>query len=86
MIVDFSRGGLGRRITLFNLGPDEPFGGGTPGVDFASADTNTTGQVMQFRVVRATGEDKTTPPDQLALPAPLDLGSVDVTRFEVLPA
>src|SRR5256885_9324594 len=42
---------VGTEILLLNLGPDEPFGGGVPGVDFAPSDPNTTGQVMQFRVV-----------------------------------
>ncbi len=38
---------------LGNLGPDEPFGGGVPGVDFDGADPATTGQILQFRVVPA---------------------------------
>ena len=44
---------LGRRrprSTLLNIGPDEPFGGGIPGVDFDPADPGTTGKVMKFVV------------------------------------
>jgi FtsP/CotA-like multicopper oxidase with cupredoxin domain len=54
---------------LRNVGPDEPFGGGVPGVDFDSADPATTGQVMQFRVVPAIDFDDSTPPLFLQLPA-----------------
>ncbi len=48
VIVDFTNVPVGNHV-LGNIGPDEPFGGGTPGVDFAVADPVTTGQVMQFR-------------------------------------
>ena len=51
VIVDFSNFAPGDEIILLNLGPDEPFGG-LP-VD-APADPETTGQVMQFRVVELT--------------------------------
>jgi bilirubin oxidase len=68
VIVDFSKVPEGTRIRLLNLGPDEPFGGGEPGVDFAVADPGTTGQVMELRVVAATGEDTSTPPQRLRLP------------------
>ena len=34
MIVDFTNVPVGTEIVLLNLGPDEPFGGGVPGVDF----------------------------------------------------
>jgi FtsP/CotA-like multicopper oxidase with cupredoxin domain len=68
VIVDFTNVPIGTRVTLLNLGPDEPFGGGVPGVDFAQADEGTTGQVMQFRVVPATSRDKSTPPNRLVLP------------------
>lgn len=80
VIVDFSQVRPGTRIILRNVGPDEPFGGGTPDVDFASADPGTTGQVMQFLVVAATEPDLTTPPDQLQLPTPMDLGAVSFRR------
>ena len=69
VILDFSDIPVDTQITLLNLGPDEPFGGGIPSVDFDPADANTTGQVMQFRVVASTGPDTSTPPDQLLLPA-----------------
>jgi FtsP/CotA-like multicopper oxidase with cupredoxin domain len=70
LIVDFGSVPVGTQVTLLNLGPDEPFGGGIPGVDFDPADPNTTGQVMQFRVMAAPpGPDPATPPDQLVLPA-----------------
>jgi len=65
VIVDFSNVPVGTSFLLLNLGPDEPFGGfPTP-----SSDPNTTGQVMEFRVVAATSTDTTTPPQFLQLPA-----------------
>jgi spore coat protein A len=67
LIVDFTNVPLGNYV-LGNVGPDEPFGGGTPGVDFDAADPDTTGQVMQFRVVPAVAADPTTPPQFLVLP------------------
>lgn len=51
VIVDFSSQAVGRKVILRNVGPDEPFGGGTPDVDFDASDAGTTGQVMQFEVV-----------------------------------
>lgn len=68
VIVDFSGVTPGIQIILKNLGPDEPFGGGVPGVDFSVADPDTTGQVMQFRLVAAEGKDHSKPPSQLNLP------------------
>lgn len=68
VIVDFTQLSAGTELVLQNLGPDEPFGGGEPGVDFPVANPRTTGQVMQFRVVPATSADRSTPPDQLTLP------------------
>jgi spore coat protein A len=73
LIVDFSKVPVGRYI-LRNVGPDEPFGGGEPTEpnepgDFDAADPDTTGQVLQFRVVPARGSDPTTPPQWLRLPA-----------------
>jgi FtsP/CotA-like multicopper oxidase with cupredoxin domain len=78
VIVDFTNAAVGTEIILQNLGPDEPFGGGEPPGDFDAADPETTGQVMQFRVVPATGPDTSTPPDRLLLPriAPLPAPSV----------
>jgi len=67
VIVDFTNVPVGNYV-LANVGPDEPFGGGVPGVDFVSADPTTTGQIMQFRVIPAPAPDPTTPPQFLVLP------------------
>ena len=77
VIVDFTNVPLGS-FTLGNIGPDEPFGGGIPGIDFDVADPDTTGQVMEFRVVPAIGPDTSTPPMFLQLPTitPLVGGAV----------
>ncbi len=77
VIVDFTNLPLGTEIILLNLGPDEPFGGGAPGIDFDPADPDCTGQIMQFRVVAAQNGDPTTPPMDLVLPAitPIGMGS-----------
>ncbi len=79
MIVDFTNVGVGNYV-LANVGPDEPFGGGVPGVDFPVADPGTTGQVMEFRVVPAVAQDPTTPPMFLQLPAITPLPPATVTR------
>ena len=80
VIVDFTRVPVGREIQLLNLAPDEPFGGGRPGRDFEPADPNTTGQVMQFRVVPRIGTDGSTPPDRLTLPTITPLPAASNTR------
>ncbi len=80
VIVDFTNVSVGTNIVLQNLGPDEPFGGGEPPGDFDAADPNTTGQVMQFRVVPRTSRDTSTPPNQLVLPAPPPLPQATTTR------
>ncbi|MGH2578813.1 MAG: multicopper oxidase family protein, partial [Actinomycetota bacterium] len=80
VIVDFTNVPTGTEIILQNLGPDEPFGGGTPGVDFTPANPSTTGQVMQLRVVPSRHRDTSRPPDQLRLPKLQPLGSADGTR------
>jgi FtsP/CotA-like multicopper oxidase with cupredoxin domain len=68
LIVDFTEVPEGGYI-LRNVGPDEPFSGGTPGSDFIPADTASTGQILQFRVVPpADGPDRSTPPEFLQLP------------------
>jgi spore coat protein A, manganese oxidase len=67
LIVDFTNVPVGSHV-LGNVGPDEPFGGGVPGVDFPVADPDTTGQVLEFRVVPALAPDPTTPPQFLQLP------------------
>jgi FtsP/CotA-like multicopper oxidase with cupredoxin domain len=69
VIVDFTNVPVGTPVTLLNLGPDEPFGGGVPGVDFDPSDPSSTGQVMEFRVGPAMSVDTTTPPMYLQLPA-----------------
>jgi len=82
VIVDFT-GRAGQTVRLRNLGPDEPFGGGTPGVDFDPANPATTGQVLEFRVtLPLSGEDTSTPPDELNLGtvAPAKPGATTNTR------
>jgi spore coat protein A len=79
VIVDFADVPLGVHV-LANVGPDEPFGGGEPGVDFPVADPETTGQVLLFRVVPAIGPDPTTPPQHLVLPALAPLPAESVVR------
>jgi spore coat protein A len=79
VIVDFTNVPMGNYV-LANVGPDEPFGGGVPGVDFDLADPASTGQVMEFRVVPAVAPDPTTPPQFLQLPALAALPAATVTR------
>ncbi|HET9712723.1 MAG TPA: multicopper oxidase domain-containing protein, partial [Pyrinomonadaceae bacterium] len=79
LIVDFTNVPLGRYV-LTNVGPDEPFGGGIPNIDFDAADPNFTGQVMEFRVGPAQASDPTTPPQFLALPAVEALPAESFTR------
>jgi spore coat protein A len=79
LIVDFTNVPLGNYV-LGNVGPDEPFGGGVPGVDFPVADPATTGQITEFRVVPALTVDATTPPQFLQLPAITPLPQESVTR------
>jgi spore coat protein A len=79
LIVDFTNVPVGNYV-LGNVGPDEPFGGGEPPDDFDQADPDTTGQVMQFRVVPAVALDPTTPPQFLVLPAIAPLPAPAITR------
>jgi spore coat protein A len=79
VIVDFTNVPTGNYV-LANVGPDEPFGGGVPGDDFEVADSGTTGQVMQFRVVPMVGVDDSTPPQFLELPAITPLPAATLTR------
>jgi FtsP/CotA-like multicopper oxidase with cupredoxin domain len=79
MIVDFSNVPVGNYV-LANVGPDEPFGGGVPGVDFPVANPASTGQVFEFRVVPAVAPDPTTPPQFLVLPAIAPLPAPATTR------
>jgi bilirubin oxidase len=78
-IVDFTDVPKGTYY-LINEGPDEPFGGGEPGVDFAFADPATTGQVMQIVVGRRTSDDTSTPIADLSLPARTLLSAATYTR------
>jgi len=80
VIMDFSNLPEGTVVTLTNLGPDDPFGGGVPGLDFDVSDPATTGQVMQFRVVKRKGADKSTPVADLVLPAVVPYGSAGNVR------
>jgi FtsP/CotA-like multicopper oxidase with cupredoxin domain len=79
VIVDFTGVPEGSYV-LGNLGPDEPFGGGVPGVDFPLPDPGSTGQIMQFRVGPRVGADDSTPPRFLQLPAITPLPQATVTR------
>ncbi|HEX5826159.1 MAG TPA: multicopper oxidase [Candidatus Limnocylindrales bacterium] len=79
LIVDFTNVPVGNYI-LGNVGPDEPFGGGVPDVDFDAADRDTTGQVLEFRVVPAVAADPTTPPQFLVLPPIAPLPAPMTTR------
>jgi FtsP/CotA-like multicopper oxidase with cupredoxin domain len=79
MIVDFTKVPVGKYV-LGNVGPDEPFGGGVPGEDFDPADPDSTGQIMEFRVVPDLAPDPTTPPQFLVLPAITPLPAPVTTR------
>ena len=79
VLVDFTNVPAGNYV-LGNVGPDEPFGGGVPGIDFPVADPASTGQVLQFKVVPALTPDPTTPPQFLQLPAIVPLPPETVTR------
>ena len=82
VIVDFSGLPHGTRIRMINTGPDEPFGG-----DFSSpADSDTTGQVMEFVVnsdlndAAGSTDGTTTPPEDLVMHAENELGDSDNVR------
>jgi spore coat protein A len=89
VIVDFRGLADGTEVELLNIGPDEPFGGGIPGVDFDPADPATTGRVMKFVVngsllgASPTDPDGPTPatdPSLLVLNAEGSLGAPNVSR------
>jgi spore coat protein A len=80
VIADFTDVPNRTEVLLTNIGPDDPYGGGLPDEDFDVSDPNTTGQVMQFRVVPAVDHDDSTPAEYLRLPRIHDLGSPDQTR------
>ena len=79
VIVDFTNVPQGNYV-LGNVGPDEPFGGGKPDEDFDVSDPDSTGQIMEFRVVPAIAPDPTTPPQFLTLPPIVPLPVETVTR------
>jgi FtsP/CotA-like multicopper oxidase with cupredoxin domain len=79
LIVDFTNVPVGNHV-LANVGPDEPFGGGEPDDDFDFADPDSTGQIMEFRVVPALTVDASTPPQFLQLPAITPLPAATVVR------
>jgi FtsP/CotA-like multicopper oxidase with cupredoxin domain len=79
VIVDFTNVAPGSYV-LGNLGPDDPYGGGVPGVDFEPADPETTGKVLQFDVTPAAEPDTSTPPMFLELPSVLPLPPESHTR------
>ncbi len=80
VIVDFSDVAAGTSLRLLNIGPDEPYGGGVPDLDFLPSDPNTTGQVMQFRIARRRGSDPSSRPETLGLPVQARLGEHSVVR------
>jgi bilirubin oxidase len=80
VIVDFTSVPAGTPVRMLNVAPDEPFGGGVPGVDFEPADPATTGQVMRFDVVPSTRTDPSTPPPELVLPTIAPLAAATLTR------
>jgi spore coat protein A, manganese oxidase len=80
LIVDFGDVPVGTSLYLINEGPDEPFGGGLPGTDFAPADPATTGQVMRLVVVPRTSRERSRAPERLELPAPMPVGRAHRTR------
>jgi FtsP/CotA-like multicopper oxidase with cupredoxin domain len=80
VLVDFTGLPVGTEIYLINEGPDEPFGGGSPGVEFPAADPGTTGQVMRFTVVPSTSRDNSRDPAHLTLPSFKPIGPATSTR------
>ena len=80
VIVDFTDVPAGTEIVLLNAGPDEPFCGGEPDLDFDAADRRTTGMVMQFRVRPARSIDLSIPPEALVLPPSVVLPEGGIVR------
>ncbi len=78
-IIDFSAY-PGQELYLVNVGPDEPFGGGVPGVDFPESDPASTGQVMKFKVNGKRSGDPTIAPDSISLPAKPTIEDATETR------
>jgi FtsP/CotA-like multicopper oxidase with cupredoxin domain len=75
VVVDFSKFKPGDVFHMINVGPDSPFGGAFP--KSLQADANTTGQVMQFRVVPLTAPDMSAIPP---LPGITPVGTPTNTR------
>ncbi len=80
VIIDFSKapGGV-TEMYLVNEGPDEPFSGGVPDVDYAVSDPATTGLVMRFDLSPASNVDDSADPSvpgDLVLPPRPDLPAV----------
>ena len=75
VIVDFTDVPRGNHV-LANAGPDGAYNGGP----FEPGDSNTTGQIMEFRVKPALGTDPTTPSRFLVLPAITPLPAEVTTR------
>jgi bilirubin oxidase len=66
VIIDFSKAdGAATSLYLVNEGPDEPFSGGVPDLDFSVANPATTGVVMRFDLVAASGVDNSADPSVL---------------------
>ncbi|MEZ4861265.1 MAG: multicopper oxidase [Caldilineaceae bacterium] len=87
VIVDFSNLPVGATVKMLNLGPDEPFGGfpdPSEPTEAIGSDPNTTGQVMEFRVIPRKGADKSTPPQFLQLPAITNLSGGAVRPVALL--
>ena len=80
VIVDFTNVPVGSHVILRNLGPDEPFGEGLPDIDFEPSDPDSTGLVMQFRIIPAMSTDTSTPPESLVLPLRVPLPLAVLTR------
>ncbi len=66
VIVDFTKANVGDKILLSNVGPDMPYNGEKQEI----ANPKTTGQIMEFRVVKdlSNSPDLSTLPSQLLLP------------------
>ena len=79
VIVDFTNVPVGTTSSATS-GPTSPSAAACPASTSTVADPDTTGQVMQFRVVPAVGADPTTPPQFLQLPAITPLPPATVTR------
>ena len=80
VIVDFTDVALGSEVILENLGSGRAVRRRPSRRRLRAGRPETTGQVMRFHVVAATGVDTSTPPSRLALPAIAPLGAATNTR------